>query len=308
MSIARFGAQLCGRIRRLLDAYLSNELLVETTGDVLRHLEACPACAREIESRVRLRDALRRAASAQIAPDYLRQEIHQRLRKTQRAFWAGIETRNWAMALAGVAAVILCAILGQQWRRIERQRNLVASILKLGVADHLHCAIQSHNYPDVAYPSAQLRKKLGPEYAGLLNVVEQNLPHFQVLEAHICSVPGSPRQYVHFIARGHGTILSVILTKRNGLSLPRGTMTGAGTSGGVPLYSSILSGMEVVGFQYQNYFGFVVSGLGKNLMLQSARGLAPGMQEALNAVNESENRGKIFFRTLSIQTSQSSGV
>ena len=107
-------------------------------------------------------------------------------------------------------------VAGQQGIRLERGRQLVSSVLTLGVSDHIQCAIKGHNYPEVASPSDQLRKKLGPEYAGLLPIVQQKLPGFQVLEAHICQVPGSPRNYIHFITRGQGTILSVILTKRDG--------------------------------------------------------------------------------------------
>jgi hypothetical protein len=43
-------------------------------------------------------------------------------------------------------------------------------------------------------------------------VVQEKLPTFKCWEAHICQLPGSPRKYVHFIARGQGTILSVINT------------------------------------------------------------------------------------------------
>ena len=99
---------------------------------------------------------------------------------------------------------------------------MVDSILALGVSDHVVCTLKGHNYPDIAKPPDQLRKQLGPEYAGLLEVVQQKLPGFEVLEAHICSLPGSPRKYVHFVTRGRGTLLSVILTRSAGERLPTG--------------------------------------------------------------------------------------
>ena len=73
MNVLNFNSEQCARIRRQLDAYLSNELLVETTGEVLRHLESCEACLRELEARTRVRDALRRAAAGQTPPEELRQ-------------------------------------------------------------------------------------------------------------------------------------------------------------------------------------------------------------------------------------------
>jgi anti-sigma factor RsiW len=47
MSVLSFESRQCDRVRRQLDAYLSDEVLVETTSEVLKHLENCEACARE---------------------------------------------------------------------------------------------------------------------------------------------------------------------------------------------------------------------------------------------------------------------
>ena len=179
--------------------------------------------------------------------------------------------------------IVIMAIAGQQWMRLDRARAIVASVLQLGVSDHLHCAIRGHNYPDVANPPEVLREKLGPQYAELLPAVEKKLPGFEVLEAHICSVPGSPRKYVHFITRGDGTILSVILTRRDGETLPAGRFVTAGPFGNFNLYEKRLDGMSVAGFQVGGYFGFVVSNLGQHEMDQLAESLAPALQTALNA-------------------------
>ena len=287
MNVLHSDSRQCDRVRRQLDAYLSNELLVETTSEVLRHLESCEACTRELESRVRVREALRRAVARQSPPEYLREAIHQRLRSAQPRFLGGFHATTWALALASVALVL---VAGQQWLRFRRGRQLVASVLTLGAADHLHCAIQAHNYPEVANPPDQLRQKLGPQYAGLLLVVEAKLSGFQVLEAHICSVPGSPRKYVHFIARGKGTILSVILTQHEGESLPPGSFLLAGAAGGVDLYKAKLEEMSVAGFETNEYFGFVVSDLGQDEMVQLAAVLAPALRDALDASTGTEKK------------------
>jgi len=41
----------CRETRELGDAFLSDQLLVETTHDIVRHLETCAACREEIDSR-----------------------------------------------------------------------------------------------------------------------------------------------------------------------------------------------------------------------------------------------------------------
>ena len=279
MKVLNFDSKQCERVRRQLDAYLSNELLVETTSEVLKHLESCEACSRELGSRQRVREALQKAATRQLPPAHLREAIHRRLRSTQPPMFSGFRATTWAVALASLALVMLA---GQQWLGFERGRQLVASVLTLGVSDHLHCAIRGRNYPELANPPEQLGEKLGPQYAGLLPVVQEKLPGFQLLEAHICSVPGSPRRYVHFIARGQGTILSVILTKRGGEFLPAGRLLVAGAPTGVNLYKAKLEATSVAGFETNEYFGFVVSDLGQDEMMQLAASLAPALRDALD--------------------------
>ena len=279
MNVLDFDSKQCDRVRRQLDAYLSNELLVETTSEVLKHLESCGACSRELESRVRVRQALQRAVANQLPPEYLREAIHRRLRSVQPWFLGGFHVTTWAVALASLALVL---VAGQQWLRLRGGRQVVASVLALGVSDHVHCAIRSHNYPEVANPPDQLRKKLGPQYAGLLPAVEARLAGFQVLEAHICSVPGSQRQYVHFIGRGRGTILSVILTKRQGESLPTGRFLAARAAGGADIYKAQLDEFSVAGFESNEYFGFVVADLGQNEVLQIATALGPALRSTLD--------------------------
>lgn len=281
MNVLRFDSRECEKTRRQLDAYLSNELLVETTGEVSKHLESCEACSRELESRMRVRDALRRATAAQVPPESFREALHRRLKRAQPGLWGSAHVPTWVLALAASALVVLAGVAGQQWIRFERGRRMVSSVLALGVSDHLHCAIRGHNYPAVASPPERLREKLGPQYSGLLDAVEGKLPSFQVLETHICSVPGSPRKYVHFIARGRQTILSVILTRRDGESLPAGRLLVAGSSGGVDLYNAQLEGFTVAGFETNEYFGFVVSDLGQNEVLDIATALGPTLRNAL---------------------------
>ena len=130
----------------------------------------------------------------------------------------------------------------KHWIGLQRRRRIVANVLAIGVADHIQCAIKGHNYPAIANPPDKLREKLGPHYAGLLKVVHQKLPGFEILEAHICSIPGSSRKYVHFITRGRGTILSVILTRSEGEALPSAIAYKSSTSPDINLYKLTLRG------------------------------------------------------------------
>jgi anti-sigma factor (TIGR02949 family) len=285
MSRINFNSEDCAQIRLHLDAYLNNELLVETTSDVLRHLQTCEDCTRELAARTRLRDALRRAASKQEAPEELRQSIQRQIRQKQPSAVGGWPRLAWALALAAI--LILGGIAAQQWIGIQRGRRVVASVLAIGVADHVQCAIKGHNYPEVANPPEVLRKKLGPQYADLLDVVKDKLPGFEVLEAHICSIPGSSRKYIHFITRGRGTILSVVMTRADGAQFPRGRLLRSASAGGVSLYEDHLDGMNAAGFEADGYLGFVVSDLGPETVVQLAEALAPAVKSVLEASNSS---------------------
>ena len=50
MNVVNFNERACERYRRYFDAYLDNELLVETNQDVLQH-HSCAECARILEGR-----------------------------------------------------------------------------------------------------------------------------------------------------------------------------------------------------------------------------------------------------------------
>ena len=75
MNAVHFSEAVCKRIRTQLDHYLSNELSVETNHEVMRHLEACAACAGELDARMRVRGFLRQAIESETAPPALRQRI-----------------------------------------------------------------------------------------------------------------------------------------------------------------------------------------------------------------------------------------
>jgi anti-sigma factor RsiW len=51
----------CRDLRDLADSFLSEQLLVETNHELLRHLDTCPDCRTDIAGRRAMRDGLRAA-------------------------------------------------------------------------------------------------------------------------------------------------------------------------------------------------------------------------------------------------------
>jgi hypothetical protein len=59
MNVVNFNERAGGKYRRYFDAYLDNELLIETSQDVLKHLNSCTECAKILEGRARTKQLVR---------------------------------------------------------------------------------------------------------------------------------------------------------------------------------------------------------------------------------------------------------
>lgn len=103
----------CKDFKEIADSYLSNELLVETNHDVLRHLESCPECRADLaalrELRQRLRSAIKNAPKSQMNPGFAAT-----VRSSLRDEAFGKE-KSWSVfgakaVVAGIAAALLIAI------------------------------------------------------------------------------------------------------------------------------------------------------------------------------------------------------
>src|SRR5262244_2960134 len=66
MKIVKFENGECKRVRSYLDSYLSNELMVETNLEVLKHLENCADCSREHQDSAKT-SCVERASSRGVA-------------------------------------------------------------------------------------------------------------------------------------------------------------------------------------------------------------------------------------------------
>jgi len=97
----------CRDVRELADSYLSEQLLVETNHELLRHLETCPDCRGDMAGRRALRDGLR-SAFARAEGLRPRPEFAVELMTTLRASQPGVSRRSvlrsWAI-LSGVDGV-----------------------------------------------------------------------------------------------------------------------------------------------------------------------------------------------------------
>ena len=103
----------CRDLREIADSYLSDELLIETNHEVIRHLESCADCRRELAARRALQAKLRSAFNN--APEMgMRDEFAEQLRTQLRAhakrrsFLGGYRERGLWL---GLAACLVVAVL-----------------------------------------------------------------------------------------------------------------------------------------------------------------------------------------------------
>ena len=271
MNRIQFGEGACGKMRRYLDSYVSNELLVETNHEVLRHIESCPACAAEVKMLTQLRGRVKSAVEAQTVPPELQVRIRERIRGRQSTGWLAADWTRWFAVAA--ATLLVCAAVW--WRSageklpaltdgpaqgayIQRVSASLSAVLKVGLGDHIHCAI-FRKYPKNPPTPQEMEGKLGPSYQGLLPVVNAAAPAgYRVIMAHQCSYSG--RKFVHLTLENNGDLLSLVIARKE----PGDSLEGlspATEASGVSIYQSAAGRYQVAGFAAGDFLAYVVSDL-----------------------------------------------
>ncbi|HEX4999168.1 MAG TPA: zf-HC2 domain-containing protein [Terriglobia bacterium] len=294
MNVVNFNDRSCERYRRYFDAYLDNELLIETNQDVLHHLNSCPECSRILEARAEMKRLVKDAVGREEAPPELVAAVRTRLQKENRSFFSG-DTARWMMAAAAVA---LFAIMGWstaiRWGvwpfgnvAIQTVSDRVQELLRVGLIDHVHCSIIYKQWQKLLSfdqmkaetgPSA-----LGPEFIDLVPIVESRVgKEFSISQGHRCRA--NHREYIHVILKGQSdTLLSLVVTRkeREGESFSREEAVAVLNAADVPVYATHEGQLEIAGFETEHFLAYVVSNLERADNLRVAETLAPAVREHL---------------------------
>jgi anti-sigma factor (TIGR02949 family) len=292
MTKVQFGDDDCEKIRNQLDSYSNNELGLEPNQAILRHLENCSACSAELTVRTRLRAQLKAAVERQYVPQDLQRRVRQRIWDRESRARFGVGSNRWALAIA--ASLAICFGVWVNYSRqylpalsdrpgqdayIQEVSATLAPILKIGLADHIHCSV-FRKYSRTPPAAAQMERELGPSYKGLLRLVKAAVPdEYRVIMAHQCGYAG--RKYIHLTLRNGSALLSVVITRKNAGESLNGLASAASASG-IPVYeSSAAKGYRVAAFDAGPYLAFVVSDLRGKANLQIASNLVPTAHEFL---------------------------
>jgi len=291
MNRVTFGEGGCNQTRKYLDSYISDELLVETNHKVLRHLEICPICSAELETRTRLRSRVKAAVRSQPVPSELEAQVREQVWKRRSGGWYPLGRGRWAVAMA--ASLGLLASVWMNYSRdrmpdlsdgpgqsdyIRRVSSTLAAVLKVGLGDHIHCSI-FRKYPASPPHVEKMEADLGPFFKGLMPVVRASIPNgYRVIMAHQCSYAG--RKYIHLTFEKGGELLSLVIARRGpGESMHE--LSAAAEPSGIPIYHSTAGRYEVAGFEAGDFLAYVVSGLNGKTNIQIAATVAPGVRDFL---------------------------
>ncbi len=278
MNVIRFENHQCRKALKFLDAYIDNELTVETTQETLSHLESCADCRAALDDRLRVRAGVRNAVRRETAPPQLRENVRATLRRGSMAgrYWLAAASVLLAVGIIGFAVL-------RPWSggpTIAKGPQTItdnALILTVGLNDHVHCVIEK-DFAHKKLSDEQMAGLLGPDYAGLVPVIREKIgAGYEIAIGHRCKYQG--REFIHFVLHKGTTAFSLVLTKKQGESFTRDPRLIALEASGVSLYQANLQKHEVAAFETRDHLVYIVSEMPPAENLEVAARLAMPVKE-----------------------------
>jgi len=264
----------CRDVRELAESFISEQLLTETNHEMVRHLETCPSCRRDIEIRRSLRDAVRRAfrVDEQLQPTSgFAHHLHDHLRHTlvQRP---GRQASRWWWALAAAATIVLSAAGGFWWRASIGSLQAMA---RSAVGDHRNCALKFQlSEKPIALEDAA--RRYDPAFRVLetrpTDTLGTSLDLARVIERHSCVYQG--RRFAHVVLQYRGAIVSLLVTKSDGvasIALPDEELR----------HPQRVDAMSVVSVSAPGHLIFFVGDLPEGDLARLAEAVGPSLAKAL---------------------------
>lgn len=212
----------CREVRERADAFLSDQLLVETMQDIVRHLDGCPACRAEFDGRERMKAAVKQAfeRSSDLQP---RPEFVAALTARLAAEAAGSSGVAPAVAApapwhrwGAIAATLLLSLalgLGSlQWL----SPSTLEALARIAAGDHQNCAL-TPRLAEAPISLEQAARVHDAAYRALESVMPETtaLPGglLEILGRHSCVWDGV--RFAHLVLRYRETIVSVVVAGQN---------------------------------------------------------------------------------------------
>ena len=301
----------CSDFRELADSYLSDELLIETNHDLIRHLESCADCRHELTARRELRSKLRKgfqqAAELQMPDEFaghLRNELRNVMLLPSRSWFRTIVGRR-AAYIAIAASLVVAAALG--FRAIQQRSNVQPNIVteagretksstggsessnstgralvsgsltENAIGDHRDCAI-NHRLKERPIDLDEGGRSYDRAYINLVQAVmsDGQLPGGTTLvAAHSCIFNG--QRFGHVILKYHDQLVSLLVTAVGATQTSEQKALGASKEESIT--SAWSDVYRVAHFETARHAVFVVSSLSEADNIAIARALAPSVSK-----------------------------
>ncbi len=284
----------------MIDSYLSDELLVETNHEVMRHLESCTDCrvfltdTRELRNRVR--NAVMNLPELNAEPAFVAR-LSAELRQTalRPSVWERFTARPMipAIGLAVAVFVVVGAFLllrptrgpiiananNQNDTIIEANKTRLVEAVKVAwkdltehaVGDHKDCAVKFNlaehpiSLDDAAKKFGTANKNIDKTIFSAAKDVFDDKSRIEFLEAHSCIYNG--RRFAHIVLRRQGKIISVLVADTD---LP------PAVDG--PVNQQFDGLLNASGFQLEHHAVFVVSEMDAADNTLLARSILPALR------------------------------
>ena len=262
----------CRDVRELADSFLSEQLLVETNHELLRHLETCPDCRVDIAGRRAMRDSLRaafaRAEDLRPRPEFTA-ELLATLRPSQpekeKEKAIEISRRSVLQSWWALAAGLALAAGGGLFVRHSSARSRLATLARDAAGDHQNCAVK-FNLAERPIGLEDAGRRYGAPYAALATfeppAVDGSL---EMLERHSCVYQG--RRFGHVVFRYRGALTSLLVTD--------------GAPPATPELEPNDSGPAVASLPAGRFLAFIVADLDRRSVLRLAQTLAEPLSQHL---------------------------
>jgi hypothetical protein len=230
-------------------------------------------------------DRLKSAVRSVDVPPYLEARIRNQVRTTPA-------TSSWMLHLVpvGVAAGICVAVFTAyqlEHLRLTRESQefyissvstRIASIMRVGLGDHIHCSI-FRKYPKKAPTATELVEQIGPQYAGLVPIVRKHVPaRYTMTLAHQCHYHN--RAFIHLSLKDDSNMLSLVITKKNqGESFETEQLIPALVQSGIPMYQSGVQHFAMTAFETRDFLIYFISDLPPGTNSEMMTAMAPEVQE-----------------------------
>jgi hypothetical protein len=276
----------CDDFREIADSYLSDQLLIETNHDVIRHLDSCANCRLELASRRQLRHQLRtqfnEAGDLRPSGEFV-SALKNRLRDQALGRSRIVIPR---VAYVGIAATILVAfVFGllevQSWRNSRQDLLAWTNLTESAVGDHRECALE-HKLGPTIIDLNDAGRTYDRAFANLASAITSGsaLPAgAQLIDAHSCEFQGT--RFAHLVVKFHNQVASILVAKTVALN----------SRAPIPQPGDLVTPLKsdsygIAYFQTAGHAVFVASGLNENDNLTLARSVAPALAKHLTRAEQ----------------------